>query len=259
MKRFAYLKKDYINKYFCHELFHDVFILLPWSDIKQASIVCRLWHDHIQQMRNTLFRSYYDRLGGNSTERRDKVTDWEVEVMMLQREFKTDLQWFKYSIKVGDDALYRSVVEDGGLVMEVCNSIIESGGRVAVAELLIKFQKQVSTQTQKSEIVDIIDFMCDTLNCSDGDDGDDEEVVFVCLKEFLEHGKFIKAVRNLFLWEEQVDGNKLYEWINKLCEDKKYPDTMKKEIYEFLEILTDRIDDEFCYSLRKAYSTKRLL
>lgn len=58
MKRFAYLKKDYINKYFCHELFHDVFILLPWSDIKQASMVCRLWHDHVQQMRNTLFRRY---------------------------------------------------------------------------------------------------------------------------------------------------------------------------------------------------------
>jgi len=262
MKRFAYLKKDHINKYFCHELFHNVFILCTWEDIKQISLVCHLWHDHVQQMRNTLFRRFYDRLGGDSIERREKVVDWETEVKHILHTYKTDFDLFKYSQEVGDDLLHASVIEDGGLVMDVCRFVLEMGGRVAVAELLIHFQKQVSTQTQKSEIIDILDFMCDTLTCVDGDDDDDEAVVYVCLKEFLENGRFIKAVRHIFLTHEaQIDSSKIFDWINNLCTEKKYADNVKKEIIEFLDTLADRIDDDFSsfYALKKVFTTKRLV
>jgi len=265
MKRFAYLKKDYINKYFCHELFHHVFILCSYEEIKQVSLVCHLWHDHVQQMRNTLFRRFYDSLGGDSIGRSEKVVDWEGEVKHMLSTYKTDLNMFQYALEVGDERLHDSVVEDGGLVMDVCKFVLEMGGRVAVAELLIHFQKQVSTQTQKSEIVDILDYMCDTLTCVDGDDDDDEAVVYVCLKEFLENGRFIKEVRHLFLMNEsQLDLGKMYEWVNSLCGEKKYIEGTKKEVNEFLEmVLADKIDDEFTphpfYALRKVYTTKRLM
>jgi len=262
MKRFAYLKKDHINKYFCHELFHHVFILFSYEEIKRVSVVCHLWHDHVQQMRNTLFRRFYDTLGGDSLARIEKVVDWEREVKTMLSTYKTDSELFKYSMDVGDERLHDSVIEDGGLVMDVCKYVLEMGGRVAVADLLIHFQKQVSTQTQKSEIIDILDYMCDTLTCVDGDDDDDEAVVFVCLKEFLENGRFIKDVRHLFLIHDaQIDAGKIIDWINTVCAERKYQDTIKKEILEFLEILADRIDDDFSsfYALRKVQTTKRLM
>jgi len=261
MRRFAYLKKDYINKYFCHELFHHVFIMFTYEDIQKVSLVCHLWHDHVQQMRNTLFRRYYDVLGGNSAERRTKVVDWEWEVKGMLTAYKTDVALYNYTIEIADDFLLNSVLEDGGLVMEVCKYILEIGGRVPVADLLIHFQKQVASQTQKSEIIDILDYMCDTLTCVDGDDDDDEAVVFVCLKEFLENGKFIKDVRLLFLQDKgQVDLAKLFDWINQYCLARKYVDTHKKEMHEFLEILADRFDDGFSnfYTLKKVCTTKRL-
>jgi len=262
MKRFAYLKKDYINKFFCHELFHHVFIMFNYEEIKRVSLVCHLWHDHVQQMRNTLFRRLYDTLGGDAMGRLEKVVDWEREVKHMLSTYKTDLEMFKYSLEVGDERLHDSVIDDGGLVMDVCRFVLELGGRVAVSDILIHFQKQVSTQTQKSEIIDILDYMCDTLTCVDGDDDDEEAVVFICLKEFLENGRFIKEVRHLFLINEaQIDSSKIIEWINTVCTDKKYPDNAKKEMLEFLEILADRIDDDFAsfYALRKVHTTKRLL
>jgi len=240
-----------------------VFIHCTWEEIKRVSVVCHLWHDHVQQMRNTLFRRFYDScLGGDSIERRDKVVDWEAEVRAILSSYKTDYDLFKYSLEVGDECLHISVIEDGGMVMDVCKYVVDMGGRVAVADLLIHFQKQVSTQTQKSEIIDILDFMCDTLTCVDGDDDDDEAVVYVCLKEFLENGRFIKAVRHIFLLNEaQIDSTKIYEWINNLCTEKKFSDNMKKEMLEFLEILADRIDDDFTsyYALKKVYTMKKLL
>jgi len=263
MKRFLYLKKDYINKYFCHELFHNVFILLNYEGIKQVSLVCRLWYEHVQQMRNTLFRRFYDSLGGNSQERTEKVLDWEKELKFMLNTCKSDLELYKYALEVGDDYLLDSVLEDGGMVMDVCKYVVETGGRVGVANLLIHFQKQVSTQTQKSEIIDIIDYMCDTLNCVDGDDGDADPVEFVCLKDFLEQGVFIKEVRMFFLMNDgQINSVKLLQLIHGLCMKKKYPDSVKKEITDFLEIVADRIDEDLLpayYTLKKAYTTKRLM
>jgi len=260
MKRFAYLKKDYINKFFCHELFHHVFIMFNYEDIKQASLVCHIWNDHVQQMRNALFRRYYNLLGGDASKRKTKVLDWEQEVKDMLR-LTTDIQLFQFSQSIADDCLRDSVVEDGGLVMDVCKYVMECGGRVAAANLLIRFQKQISSQTQKSEIIDIVDYMCDTMTCIDGDDGDDEAVSVVCLKEFLESGKFIKDVRLLFLQDSgQIESPKIFEWINNYCTEKKFTDNVKKEVHEFLEILADRTDDDFSsyYTLKKISTTKRL-
>jgi len=93
-------------------------------------------------------------------------------------------------------------------------------------------------------------------------DDDDEAVVYVCLKEFLENGRFIKAVRHIFLTHEaQIDSSKIFDWINNLCTEKKYADNVKKEIIEFLDTLADRIDDDFSsfYALKKVFTTKRLV
>jgi len=216
------------------------------------ALVCVGWHNHIARMRNYLFRRYYERLGGDPEERNVKVEDWEKEIRVLLG-LKTDLNMFVYATKMGDDALRDSVLDEAGFVMDICNHLVKNGGKVCVPEMLVYFKKNLSTQNQKFEFCDVVESICEVQNVS--------RVEYFSIKEFLESGKFIKDIRYFFFKNGgKLDSMKVIEWVDVLCVQKKYNDNTKKEIYDFLDILVDRVDEDYesFWVLKKIYSNKRL-
>jgi len=180
------------------------------------------------------------------------VEDWEKEIRIFLS-LKTDLNLFVYAVKMGDDGLRDSVLEDAGFVMDICRHLVKNGGKVCVPELLINFKKCLTTQNQKFEFCDIMDSICEVQNLS--------KVEYFCLKEFLENGKFIKDIRYFFFKNGgKLDSMKVIEWVDVHCVERKYNEVTKKEIYDFLDILVDRVDEDYesFWVLKKIYSNKKL-
>eukprot|EP00026_Physarum_polycephalum_P008979 Phypoly_transcript_09086.p1 GENE.Phypoly_transcript_09086~~Phypoly_transcript_09086.p1 ORF type:complete len:350 (+),score=54.13 Phypoly_transcript_09086:349-1398(+) len=241
-----------INTLFCHELFANVFVMLDYVDLVRASQVCGLWRNHMKEMQGTLFRHFYIHLGGDPANRREQV-DWKLEVKAIVQ-CETDLTVYNYACLTGDEALKESIINDGGLCMDLCNHIVQKGGSIPASALLVDFKKRLATQVAKCEFYDMVNALCVLLQSEEG-----MEPCF-CLRACVDNGNLIKKIRKLFLESnQQVDSLRITLFTTDFLLARKLPvdNQTKLEVFNIVKIL-GVLQDQEMWTLKKVESTKRL-